>query len=141
RILAPHSQVVPKEGGSAAVGDIVVADVNVKDGDQEVGNIPESQFGVEKQLSFKDGLAPRFAEQIRGARAGDSRVVDVKLSATAAVGLAGKTVQATFHVKDLKTLRQPELTEEFLAEHYGVGSPELFDEAIRVLLKRQLEHN
>jgi trigger factor len=141
RLLAEHSQVVPKEGGAVEPGDIVVADVVVREGEQVIGTIPESNFGVEKQLSFKDGLAPRFGEQIKGAKAGDSRVVDVKLSTAAASGLGGKTVQATFNVKDVKTLRLPELSEEFLQEHFGFTTPAQLDEAIGVLLKRNLEHH
>src|SRR5207237_8736553 len=53
--------------------------------------------------------------------------------------LRGNTVQATFDVKDVKTLRMPELTHEFL-HHFGVHSEEQFKELIRVVLKRRLEY-
>jgi trigger factor len=105
-----------------------------------LGTLKEGRFEVEKQLSFKDGLAPRFGEQIRGARAGDTRVVDVNLSTNAAGGLGGKHVLASFDIKDVKTLRLPDLTPEFLREQFGLHSQEELDEAILVLLKRQLEH-
>ena len=54
--------------------------------------------------------------------------------------LRGKTVQATFDIKDVKTLRLPELTHEFL-HNFGVHSPEQLRELIRVLLERRLEYH
>jgi trigger factor len=140
RLLAPYGQVVPKPDGVAEVGDVLVADVTIRDGGRQLGSMKESQFRVEKQLAFKDGLAGRFAEQVRGARAGDKKTVDVTLSsAVADPSLAGKTVQAVFDVKDVKTLRLPELTHEFL-HTFGVHTPEQFHELIRVYLQRRLEY-
>ncbi len=140
RLLAPYGQVVPKPEGSAQEGDILIAEAVIKDGDQEIGRIPESQFRVQKVLAFKDGLAERFAEQVRGANAGDSRTVDVSLSsAVATPELRGKKVQAIFHVKDVKTLRLPELTHEFL-HTFGVHSPEQLRELVGVVLQRRLEY-
>ncbi len=140
RLLAPYGQVVPKPEGNAREGDILVAEAVVKDGDREIGRIPESQFRVQRVLAFKDGLARRFAEQVRGANAGDTRTVDVALSsAVADPELRGKTVQAVFQVKDVKTLRLPELTHEFL-HTFGVHSPEQLRELMRVVLDRRLEY-
>jgi trigger factor len=138
-LLKDHSQVVPKDG-PAEMGDIVVAEVKTRDGDRAVGTLPESQFVLERTLAFKDGLIRRFGEQLKGARAGDTRVLDVKLSAQAAGDLGGKTVKATFDVKDVKQLRLPELTPEFVREHFGLSSAEQLDELIRVSLERNLEH-
>src|SRR5262249_30940378 len=67
RLLAPSGQVVPKADGVADVGDIVVADVVVRDGEQVLGTLKETSFRVEKQLLVKDGMAPRFAEPSKGA--------------------------------------------------------------------------
>jgi trigger factor len=140
RVLARFGQVVPKEGGTVELGDIVFAEVTVRDGDRVIGTIPENAFAVEKQLSFKDGLARRFGEQMRGAKAGDSRVVDIELASQAAGDQGGKTVKASFDVKDVKTMRLPALTAEFVSEHFRLGSAEELDEAILVELKRNLEH-
>ena len=106
-VLAPHGQVVPKEDGQAALGDILVAEVAIRDNDKEVGKIPEAQFRVERELAFKDGLAPRFGDQVGGARAGDKREVDVVLSSQAAAAWRGRAVKAVFDVKDVKTVRLP----------------------------------
>jgi trigger factor len=66
--------------------------------------------------------------------------VDIQLSSSVAdESLGGKTVQATFQIKDVKTIRMPELTHEFL-HHFGVHSEEQFEELIRVVLQRRLEY-
>ena len=140
RVLSPHGQVVPKPEGNVQIGDILTADVTTRDGDRVVSTIKEAQFRVDKKLAFKDAVAPRFAEQVQGANPGDARVVDVELSTAAAdADLRGKTVKATFDVKDVKTLRLPELTHEFL-HTFGVHSPDELRELIRVLLQRRLEY-
>jgi trigger factor len=140
RLLAPHGQVVPKSQGKAQVGDVLVADVTTRDGDRVLSTLKEGQFRIEKQLAFKDGIAARFGEQVAGANPGDTKVVDIHLSeAVADPNLRGKTVQATFDVKDVKTLRLPELTHDFL-HTFGVHSPEQLRELLRVLLQRRLEY-
>jgi trigger factor len=140
RLLTPYGQVVPKPEGDATVGDIIVADAEVRDGARQIGQFKEAQFRVNKVLAFKDGIANRFAEQVQGANAGDRRVVDITVSNAAAdPSLHGKTVQATLEIKDVKTVRLPELTHEFLHE-FGVHSPEQLRELVGVVLQRRLEH-
>jgi trigger factor len=140
RILAPHGQIVPKPDGKVEIGDVIVVDGTTKDGDRVLGNFKEMSIRVEKRLAFKDGVAERFAEQVQGAKAGNKRVVDITMSSHVSdVLLQGKTVQATFDIKDVKTLRLPELTHDFL-HLFGVHTPEQFHELIRVVLKRRLEY-
>jgi trigger factor len=140
RLLAPYSQVVPKPEGSLQVGDVVIADVTTRDGARELSTMKETQFRVQKQLAFKDGVARKFGDQLKGANAGDTRVVDIELSdAVADPSLRGRTVQATFEVKDVKTLRYPELTHEFL-HTFGVHTPEQLRELIKVVLERRLNN-
>jgi trigger factor len=140
RLLAPYGQVVPKPEGQVEIGDILVADVTITDGGQVLGTMKEAQFRVEKQMAFKDGLAGRFGEQVKGARAGQQREVEITLSSAVSVpALAGKKVRAVFDIKDVKTLRLPELTHEFL-HTFGVHTPEQFHELIRVYLQRRLEY-
>jgi trigger factor len=140
RLLAPHGQVVPKPEGNAQIGDILTADVVTRDGDRVVSTIKEAQFRIDRKLAFKDAVAPRFAEQVRGANPGDKKVVDITLSTAAAdADLRGKTVQATFEIKDVKTLRLPELTHEFL-HTFGVHAADELHELVRVVLQRRLEY-
>ncbi len=140
RVLSQHGQLVPKPEGNAQIGDLITVDVTSRLGDRVLGSAKEATIRVEKQLAFKDGIARRFADQIVGASAGDSRIVDVQLSDSVGdAAMHGQTVKTTFDVKDVKTLRLPELTHEFLHK-FGVHTPEQFRERIRVLLGRQLEH-
>ncbi len=140
RVLTPHGQIAPKDDGVAGIGDLVIAEVDIKDGDTAIGKIPESHFRVERELAFKDGIAKNFGEQIKGAKAGDKRVVDIELSSRAAGGLGGKPVKGTFDIKDVKTIRMPELTDEFLMERFGLTTEGQLDELARGTLERNLEH-
>ena len=140
RLQAPYGQLVPKPEGNAQVGDSVVADITRRDGDRVLGTAKEAVVKVEPRLAFKDGVAERFGEQVRGAGAGDRRVVDVTLSDRVAdASLRGRTVQATFEIKDVKQLRLPELDHDFL-HTFGVHTREQFEELARVILQRRLEY-
>jgi trigger factor len=140
RILAPYAQIVPKPEGKAQIGDVIVADGVTKDGDRQLGSFKELTVRVEKRLAFKDAVAERFAEQVHGANAGDQKTIDLTMSTNVAdESLRGKVVKAVLDIKDVKTLRMPELTHDFL-HHYGVHSEEQFRELIRVVLNRRLEY-
>ncbi len=145
KLLAPYGQIVPKEapGGSTPtveVGDYVIVDVQMRSGDQLVNTMTESLLRVDEQLAFKDAVAERFAEQVRGAKAGDNRQVEITLSdAVANPAMKGQKLQANFHIKDIKTIRLPELTHE-LCHEFGVHSAEQLRELIRVMLERRLEY-
>jgi trigger factor len=140
RLLTPYGQIVPKPSGDAQLGDVVVAELTIKDGDTVVKSLPETQFQVEKQLAFRDAVAPNFAEQIKGARAGQAREADITLSsALTDTNLAGKTVKGVFAVKDVKTVRAPELTHEFL-HNFGVHNVEQLRELVSGALQRRLEY-
>jgi trigger factor len=140
RLLAPYAQVVPKPEGNAQLGDIIIADVTVRDGARVINEIKEYRVRLDAKLAFKDGVAERFGEQLRGANSGDKRTVDIDLSTSVAdESLRGRRVQAEFAIQDVKTLRMPELTHEFL-HNFGVHSAEQFDELIHVILKRRLEY-
>ena len=140
RLLSPHAQIVPKPEGNAQAGDIVIADVTVKHGDRVLNTMKEYRVRVDPRLAFKDGIAERFGEQVIGANAGDTRTVDITLSQSVAdPNLRGQTVQATFAVQDIKALRLPELTPEFL-KNFGVNTEVQLRELIHVVLRRRLEH-
>ncbi len=139
RILAPYSQLVPKDG-AAELGDFLIADISARLGDRAITDLKEVKVRIEPRVAFKDGVAERFGEQTKGAKAGDTREVDITLSdATADQSLRGRTLHTTFAIKDVKSVRLPELTHEFLHE-FGVHTPEQLRERIRVLLQRRLEY-
>jgi trigger factor len=140
RVLAPYGSLVPKPEGNAQLGDYLVVDMTTRDGDRVISTHKEITLRIDPRLALKDGVAERFGEQLKGASAGDSRTVDIRLTdAVAEPSLRGRTVQAQLEVKDVKSLRLPELTDGFLAQ-FGVRSPEQLRERIRVLLDRRLEY-
>jgi trigger factor len=140
RLLNPYGQLVPKPEGSAQVGDAIVADIESRDGDRVLSGIKEAVVKVEPQLAFKDGVAEKFGEQIQGANPGDTREVDITLSDKVSdESLRGKTVKSAFTVKEVKAVRLPDLTHEFL-HNFGVHNKEQFEELVRMILERRLEY-
>jgi trigger factor len=140
RILAPHGQLIPKPQGNAQVGDYLIADITTRDGGRVISELKEVKLRVEPRLAFKDAVAERFAQECKGAGPGDTCVVHITLSDAAAdESLRGKTVQANMTVKEVKSMRLPEMTDEFL-ESFGVRTVDQLRERIRVLLQRRLEY-
>jgi trigger factor len=140
RLLAPHGQLVPKPEGNAQLGDYLIVDMTSRYGDRILGQLKEVQIRIEPRLVFKDGYCENFGELVAGAKAGETRTIPVVLSQHSAdAALRGKTVQSTLEVKDVKTLRLPELTHELLHE-FGVHSSEQLHERVRVVLNRRLEY-
>jgi trigger factor len=139
RILSPYGQLVPKEG-PVAPEDYVIADLTTREGDRVLGTAKEITLRVEPRLAFRDGVAEHFAAQVQGASAGESRTIDITMSdRVSAQALRGKTVQATVEVKDVKQMRLPELTHEFL-HTFGVHSEEQLREQVLRLLDLRLEY-
>ncbi len=143
RLLEPYGQLVPKEGDNPAVAldDTVTADVEIKYGDKVLNSLKEVRFKVEPRLALSDGVAEDFGEKLTGAKAGDTRTVDIVLSQELAnANMRGQKVQATFNVLDVKTIRQPELSQELLEGAFGVTTADGFDELVGTLLNRRLEY-
>jgi trigger factor len=143
RLLEPYGQLVPKEGDNPAVAldDTVTADVEIKYGDKVLNSLKEVRFKVEPRLALSDGVAEDFGEKLGGAKAGDTRTVDIVLSQElATANMRGQKVQATFTVHDVKTTRPPELTQDLLEGAFGISTPEGFDELVGTLLNRRLEY-
>jgi trigger factor len=141
RILSRYGQLEPKPDGTVQFGDVIVADGVTRDGDRVLGNFKDMTVRVEKRLAFKDGVAEDFGAQVVGARAGQMRTVDITLSNSVAnPALRGQVLKSAWEIKDVKTLKLPELTHEFL-HTFGVHSEEQFHELIRVILQRRLEYH
>lgn len=140
RILSRFGHLIPKPEGDAQTGDYLVADMTTKYQGKEVGSAKETIFRIEDTMAFKDGVAEKFGEQTRGAKNGDKRIVDVTLSDAVANGqLRGQRVQIVLDVKEVKKMRLPELTHEFLHK-FGVHNPEQLRERVRGLLESRLEY-
>jgi len=141
RILGSFGSLVPKDG-PAELGDFIISDMTTRLGDRVVGTSKELTLQVEDTVTFKDGVANGFARQTVGAKAGDTRTIEVRMTdAVADESLKGQTVTATLEIKDVKQQRLPELTEEFLKEHMGVRTEEQLRERVRLMLERRLEYD
>ena len=143
RLLEPYGQLVPKEGKDpkAEIDDFINCDIKTEFAGQVLNESKEVRIRLDPRLAFKDGVAEDFGKQMAGAKAGDHRTVDIKLSdAVADPALRGQTVKATFAVKDVKTVRMPELTPDLL-DQFGVSTEEQLDELLRVVLQRRLEYH
>jgi trigger factor len=140
RILREHSQIVPKEQGTAELGDLLTCDIVFKSGDQILGKLDEQTVVLDKRLAFKDVQVARFSEQMHGAKAGETRTLEAQLSGTIRHELAGRIIQAVFVIKDVKMFRYPEITDEFVQAKFNISSASLLDEVIRSLLERNLEY-
>ncbi len=140
RLLSNDGQLIPKDG-PADKGDYVIVDMVTTFGNDKVGEAKEITLRVDDTMSFKDGVAPKFGQQMIGAKANDKRVVDISMTDGVAVDrLKGQTVQAHLDIKDVKRLRLPELDETFL-EKYECKTVDQFRETIRLVLQRRLEYS
>lgn len=143
RLLEPYGQLAPKPGNPpvAEMDDYLTADVTIKLGETELNKFTESRFKVQKQLALADGVADDFGAKMVGVKPGDEREVEITLSQELGVeALRGRKVRAHFAIKDVKTVKSPELTQELLEEVFGVSTPEAFDVFVNVLLERRLEY-
>lgn len=141
RLLDPYGQVVPKESAVAELYDVIAADVTISFQGKEINKLEEVQVKVEPQLALSDGVAADFGTKMTGAKPGDVRTVDITLSQeTATEQLRGQSVQAQFTIKEVKTTRAPELTQDLLEENFGVSTPEAFTELVEAVLGRRLEY-
>jgi trigger factor len=140
RLLSNMGTLTPKTEGGAAEGDFLVTDMTTRDGEQELSNHKEITIRVDKRLALKDGYCDDFADAVAGAQAGDKKAFSITLlDSVANPLLQGKTVQAELDIKEVKSLRLPELTESFL-ERIGFSSEEQFREGILASLKRRHEY-
>ncbi len=140
QMLARYGQLVPYEGAAGA-GDYVTANIRVTSAGQTIAQEEERVLRLRPTLSFLDGRLENFGELMNGAVAGDKRSGQVSLTQDAPnEELRGKKVDVEFEVLDVKKLKLPELTADFLQEMGGFDSEEKMREAIRANLQRQLEY-
>jgi len=143
RLLEPYGQLVPKPGDAPTVdlNDYITADVVISYAGKEINKLQEVRVKVEQQLALSDGIAENFGARLVGAKVGDVREVDITLGQELGTAqLRGQKVQAQFTIKDIKVVRPPELTRQFLEDTFAVSTPESLDELVRSLLERRLEY-
>jgi trigger factor len=139
-MLARYGQLVPHEG-AAEDGDYVTVNLRTSHDGKQIAYEEEQTLRIRPQLSFLDGRMDDFAKLMAGAKAGDKRTGTIELTQDApSEALRGKKLDVEFEVLDVKKLKLPELTADFLQEMGNFESEEKLREAIRANLQRQLEY-
>jgi len=140
KMLTRFGQLVPFDG-PAGEGDFVTVNIVTSHEGQQLEHDEEVVLRIRPKLSFKDGELADFNKLMEGTKSGDKRTAQVKLMQDAPnEELRGKSVDVEFKVLEVKRLKLPELTEDFLQEMGGFKSEAELRDAIRANLQRQLEY-
>jgi len=139
-LLVKRGRLVPHDG-TAGLNDYVVVNLSFNHDGEEVSSAKEETIRVRPVLSFRDGSVENFDKLLIGAKAGDTRQGEAKLTQDAPnEALRGKTIQATFEVLEVKKLELPELTAELLDELGGFGNEGELRDALKDTLDRRLQY-
>lgn len=140
QMLSRYGQLVPHEG-TAAEGDYLSLNIASTFDGRRVAEEHDTIVRIRPTLSFRDARLEGFDKLMDGVKAGDRRTADVALTQDAPnVDARGKKVELEFEVLEVKKLKLPDLTEEFLQEIGPFESEEAFRDAVRKNLERQLEY-
>ena len=140
KMLTRYGQLVP-HNGPAAEGDYLTANITTSHEGEKLAHDEEVVLRIRQKLSFRDGEIADFAKEITGAKAGDRRTLEMELTQDAPnESLRGKKVSVEFEILEVKKLKLPELTEEFLSEMGDFATEGDLRDAISDSLKRQLEY-
>ncbi|HEY4232523.1 MAG TPA: trigger factor, partial [Lacipirellulaceae bacterium] len=140
QMLARYGQLVPFDG-PAAEGDYVTANITSTAGGEQIAHEAETVIRIRPTLSFIDGRLEDFAKLMEGVTAGEKRTASLSLMQDAPNSeLRGKKVDVEFDVLEVKKLKLPELTPDFLQEIGSFDSEAELRDAVRKNLARQLEY-
>ena len=140
KMLTRFGELEPHEG-PASEGDYLTVNIVTSAGGEQLVRDEERVTRIRPKLSFSDGKLEGFGKLMDGAKAGDKRAGKVALTEDAPnEELQGKEVDVEFEVLEVKQLKLPELTEDFLKEMGEFENEEKLREAIRANLQRQLEY-
>jgi len=140
KMLTRFGQLVPHDGPAGEGDYLTVNIVSTHDGKQLTSD-EERVLRIRETLSFRDGRLEGFGKLVEGAKAGEHRSGTVELTDDAPnEDIRGKSIEVDFEILEVKRLKLPELTEEFLDEMGGFESEEKLREAILANLGRQLEY-
>lgn len=140
QMLARYGQLAPHDG-FAELDDYITVNITSSFEGRQVARAEEEIIRIRPTLSFSDAKLEGFDKLIVGVKSGDTRPAEVELSRDAPnTELRGKKVSLEFEILDVKKLKLPELTEDFLNEIGDFESEEKLRSAIRQNLERQLEY-
>ena len=134
-----YAQMVPRFEGGAELGDFLTTNLAFHLDGKTFNEAKEIQFRLQPELKFQDGSVPKIDTVLVGVKPGESREADALISASSPdPDIRGKTIKVTFEVLDLKSLRLPELNEEFF-QTTGFDDEADLREALRGVLERRYE--
>lgn len=140
QMLARYGQLAPFDG-AASPGDYITANITSTADGRQVAHEVETVVRIRPTLSFTDGQVEGFDKLMNEVKAGDKRRATVTLTGDAPnAELRGKNVEVEFEVLEVKRLKLPELTPDFLQEIGDFDTEEDLRDAIRQNLERQLEY-
>lgn len=140
QMLARYGQLAPFEG-AASDGDYLTANITSTADGKQIAQELETVVRIRPTLSFTDGQIEGFDKLMKGVKAGDKKSAKLKLTDGAPnAELRGKEIDVEFEVLEVKQLKLPELTPDFLQEVGGFETEEQLRDAIRKNLERQLEY-
>lgn len=141
QMLSKYGQLVPHDA-PAKEGDYLVVNLRGTADGKEVSSDEERVVRLRETLSLVDGTVEGFLKLADGAKEGDKLSTKVTLTPHAPnAELRGKEVDLEIEVLEVKQLRLPELTEDFLAEIGDFKTEGDFRDAVQKNLERQLEYS
>lgn len=124
----------------AGAGEYVICDLTFVHNGKTIRESREQVLRVMEQLDFQDAVLEGFDKLMVGAKAGDTRTADVKISLNSPIiEMRGETVAATFLVTEVQQSQVPVIDKEF-CERLGAGSEEELETMLRSAVARQFEY-
>jgi trigger factor len=140
KMLTRYGQLTP-HNGPASTGDYLTVHITTSHKGEQLVRDEERVTRIRPTLSFRDAKLEGFDKLLEGAKAGDKRSGKVTLTQDASnEPLRGEAIDIEFEVLEVKQLKLPELTEDFLKEMGDFESEAKLREAIKANLERQLEY-
>lgn len=136
RYTAQYAESEPKEEGIEA-GDTILCSIDFQKEGESVNQINDISLNVREILRLQDAELEGFDKLLAGAKAGDTKEAEITVSEEAEqVELRGEKLKALFSVKEVLSVKKPEINNEFM-ERIGFDSVEAFREQIESSLQRQ----
>jgi trigger factor len=139
RFLSQYGTFVPKDT-PAEPGDFLTLDIFCAHPTQNLRPMEDLSVQLKPTLQFPDAQLAGFDKLMTGVKPGETRTAKLSISKESeAVEMRGETVDATFTVKEIKSLRLPEINREFL-DRIGFEAEEDLETEILSMLNRQTQY-
>ncbi len=139
RFLAQYGE-MEERTGAAENEDYLDVSIKFEHNGKPLSEINELVVPLRPTLRLQDSEITKFGELMSGVKAGDTREIEIEISAEAEqIEMRGETVKATFTVNTVKHIQIPELNAELL-EKIGAGSEEELREEVKNILERQVTY-